>query len=29
MTPKQIARAEELGNTFFQRVREKADLPTD
>ena len=29
MTPKQIARAQELSNTFFQRVREKADLRTD
>ena len=29
MTPKQIASAQELSNTFSQRVREKADLRTD
>ena len=29
MTPKQIARAQELSNTFYQRVREKADLRTN
>ena len=29
MTPKQIERAQELSNTFSQRMREKADLRTD
>ena len=29
MSAKQIARAQELSNTFSQRVRQKADLRTD
>ena len=29
MTPKQIARAQELSNTLSQQLREKADLRTD
>ena len=29
MTAKQIARAQELSNAFFQRVRDEADLQTD